>query len=136
MKTASVKVEMILLIVEDSAAVRRMIRSLVTDLAEECYECADGAEALAAYRAHRPDWVLMDLEMGEVDGLTATRQIKADWPEARVVIVTNYDDAELRAAARSAGACQYVLKENLLELRRILLGERPGTETTPHDASP
>jgi len=88
-----------LLIVEDSAQMRRMIKSLVSDLATELYECADGAEALSAYREHRPDWVLMDIKMGEVDGLEATREIISAFPEARICIVTNYDDDELREAA-------------------------------------
>jgi len=69
---------------------------------------------------HRPDWVLMDIDLPEVDGINATRQIVAAHPEARVVIVTSYDDAGLRETARSAGACEYVVKENLIEIRCIL----------------
>jgi len=109
-----------LLIVEDSQQMRREIKLFVSDLAEEIGECGDGAGALAAYSAQHPDWVLMDIRMEEVDGLTATRQIKAAYPEARIVILTGYDDVELREAARSAGACEYVTKQNLLEVRRIL----------------
>ena len=108
------------LIVEDSAPMRRMIKSLIADLATELYECSDGAEARAAYRKHRPDWVLMDIQMGEMDGLEATREIIAAFPEARILIVTNYDDDELRKAARSAGASDYVLKDNLIDVRRVL----------------
>ena len=64
----------------------------------------------------------MDIRMKEVDGLTATQQITTVWPDARVVIVTSYNDASLREAARQASACGYVLKEDLLELRSILAG--------------
>ena len=110
-----------ILIVEDNQAMLQMIRRMVTDVADQISECNDGAAACELYSKLRPDWVLMDIEMGEVNGLTATRQIKASYPEARVVIVTNYDDAQLRETARVAGACDYVLKENLLALRRILL---------------
>jgi CheY-like chemotaxis protein len=109
-----------LLIVEDSQQMRQEIKLFVSDLAEEIGECCDGAEALAAYAAHRPDWVLMDIMMEKMDGLTATRQIKTTYPEARIMILTGYDDADLRAAAEGVGACEYVTKENLLELRRIL----------------
>jgi DNA-binding NarL/FixJ family response regulator len=84
---------------------RRMIRRLVMDLADEIGECGDGAEALAMYSELRPDWVLMDIEMKQTNGIVATRQIKADFPTARIVMVTNYDDATLREAARAAGAC-------------------------------
>jgi two-component system response regulator DegU len=112
-----------LLIVEDNAQMRRMIRNVVKDLAEEISECADGAEALSLYEQHRPEWVLMDIRMQGVDGLSATRQIKSAFADARIIIVTNYDDAHLREAARQAGACDYVLKENLLEVVRILKNE-------------
>ena len=109
-----------LLIVEDNAKMRRMLKSLVADLASAVHECSDGAQALAAYAAARPDWVLMDIAMKDLDGISATRALKAAWPEARIIIVTSYDSAELRQAAQEAGACGYVLKENLLEVRRLL----------------
>ncbi len=111
---------MSILIVDDSAPMRRMIRSFVKDLAAEIQECGDGAEVLPVYAAQRPDWVLMDITMKQTDGLTATRQLLAQWPLAHVVIVTNYDDDMLREQARQAGAQGYILKENLLEVRRFL----------------
>ena len=109
-----------LLIVEDNPAVRRVIRSIVAALAEDIFECEDGLQALAAYHAHRPDFVLMDVAMNGLDGIAATRQIRATDPDAKVIIVTNYDEADLREAARAAGACDYVLKEDLLTLRQLL----------------
>ena len=111
---------MSLLIIDDNQQMRRLISSLVSDLASVIVECSDGAEALEAYTLHRPDWVLMDIRMKQTDGIAATREIKAAHPEARVCIVTDYDDPMLRAAARSAGACDYVLKDNLIEVRRVL----------------
>jgi len=111
---------MTVLIVEDNASVRQLIRSIVANLAEKIHECEDGAMALAAYLEYRPDVVLMDIEMKELDGIAATTQIKAAHPAANVVIVTNYDDAELREAARNAGACGYVLKHSLLEINDFL----------------
>jgi CheY-like chemotaxis protein len=109
-----------LLIVEDHPAMRQMMRRMVADLANKICECGDGAEALEAYRELQPDWVLMDLQMPRVGGLAATQQLLVYDPAAHVVVVTNYDDAALREAAREAGACGYVLKENLLELRGLL----------------
>jgi CheY-like chemotaxis protein len=109
-----------LLIVEDNKQMRDMMKSILADLAQAVYECGDGSEAFASYAEHKPNWVLMDIEMKELDGISATRQIMAAFPEAHIVIVTNYDDADLREAARRAGACEYVVKENLLGLRRIL----------------
>ncbi|MCI0487594.1 MAG: response regulator, partial [Blastocatellia bacterium] len=68
-----------------------------------------------------PDWVLMDIMMERVDGITATREIRRAFPDARIVIVTNFDDAKFRDAAREAGAGYYVPKENLMAVRAVLL---------------
>ncbi len=114
---------MTILIVEDNDSMRQMIKKLLGDLTDAFKECVDGAQALATYGQHRPDWVLMDIKMKEMDGLAATIQIKAAFPEAQIIIVTGHDDARLREAAHSAGACAYVNKENLFELRRILVQE-------------
>jgi DNA-binding NarL/FixJ family response regulator len=105
-----------LLIVEDNPGVRSVIRSLMAAVTSEIIECADGTEALALYNLQQPDLVLMDIQLGATDGIAAARQIRAADPAARVIMVTNYDQLDLREAARQAGAWGYVLKENLLEL--------------------
>ena len=110
-----------LLIVDDKAEVRRMIRRFVGDLAVEISETDDGESALDAYAALLPDWVLMDIEMKHTNGIVATERIRAAYPQANIVIVTNYDDDCLRERATAAGACGYVLKENLLALRSMLM---------------
>jgi CheY-like chemotaxis protein len=117
--------KMKLLIAEDNPAMRQMIRRLVAGLAEDICECGDGAAAVAAYQQARPDWVLMDLEMPGVNGLTAMQEIVRYDPAARVLIVTSHNDAGLRAAAVAAGACGYVLKENLWEVQQLLATPLP-----------
>ena len=71
-----------LLLVDDNDQMRGLLRLLVEDLAETIYECRDGAEAVTVYAAERPSWVLMDIQMGEMDGLTATRRITGQFPAA------------------------------------------------------
>lgn len=112
-----------LLIVDDSKQMRRMIKTFVEDLVDEFAECSDGGEALAAYREHHPDIVLMDLKMLRTDGFAATKQIKTAFPEARIVIVSQWDDDALRRKAALAGAEDYVGKADLIPLRHILAGE-------------
>jgi len=95
----------------------------VSDLADTVVECSDGAEALEAYMKYQPEWVLMDLKMKLVDGIAATEQIKSNYSDAKIMIVTDYDDANLRETALRAGAREYVVKEDLLALRLILQGK-------------
>lgn len=109
-----------LLIVDDNKQVRRMIRSLVEDLDGEIFECADGAEAVSACEDRQPDWVLMDVQMEKMDGLTATRKIKNFFPQTKVVIVTNHADAKTRQAASDAGASAFLCKDNLMSLRELI----------------
>ena len=101
----------------------RLLKQLLSDLADVIVECADNEEAVATYAVEQPDWTLMDLHMERLGGIEATRRIRAAWPEARILIVTEYDDEHWRAAARQAGACGYLLKEDLLAVRR-----RPQTQ--------
>lgn len=110
-----------LLIVDDNPAVRRMIRRFVADLADEITEIDDGAGALAAYTSFLPDWVLMDIEMKQVSGIAAAAAITAAFPDANILMVTSYGDDILREKAAGAGARGYVLKENLFDLRGLLM---------------
>ena len=114
-----------LLIVDDNDAMRRLIKALVGGLASVIYECTDGVQALEMYERFHPDLILMDIEMVEMDGLTATQQIIAAYPETKIVMVTKYGNERLREAARQAGACGYVLKENLMDLHDVLASKLP-----------
>ena len=108
------------MIVDDSAEVRRMITSFIGDLVTEFVECDDGYEALATYAEHRPDLVLMDYQMTRMNGFQATRAIKKDFPDAYIVIVSQWDSAALREAAKDSGADAYINKKSLLPLRDLV----------------
>ena len=122
---------MILLIVDDHAGMRQLIATIVNDMAERIHECTDGSQALAAYDEYKPDWVLMDIRMNNMDGIAATHEIKRAHPDARIVIVTDYDHPDLRLSAQLAGACEYVSKQNLLEIRKILSRDESSRDGPP-----
>ena len=90
---------------------------------QEFHECSDGLEAVRSYELFRPDWVLMDIKMPGMDGLAAAKNIIRDFPGARIIFVTNFDDHDLRDAARRTGARGYVLKERLFELEELMQKE-------------
>jgi DNA-binding NarL/FixJ family response regulator len=101
-------------VADDQAAVRDGLVALlsVTAGVEVVGEAADGAAAVAAAEALRPDVVLMDLRMPGVDGVEATRRIGQGVPGVRVVVLTTHaDDASILKALR-AGATGYLTKES------------------------
>ena len=116
------------LLADDQALLRagfRMLLESAPDI-EVVAEAHNGGTAVALTRAHRPDVVLMDLKMPEVDGVTATRRITAD-PElaaVRVVVLTTFGDDESVFAALRAGASGFLLKdtepEDLLQGIRVV----------------
>ena len=108
------------LIVEDNPKMRRMLADSIGHKFEEIYECTDGDQAFLLYRQHHPDWVLMDWQMPHKDGITATREIIAEFPTANICLVTSYNDEFLKSEALEAGASGFVLKNNLLELEVVL----------------
>jgi DNA-binding NarL/FixJ family response regulator len=63
---------------------------------------------------------MMDIKMPKLDGISATLRIKKAFPEARIVVVSQYDDPEVREGACRAGAAGYVLKDNLLAILEII----------------
>ena len=107
-----------------------MMMSYLSDVVDEFVELSDGIEALAGYEIHKPDVVLMDIEMKHMDGLTATKNIIRDFPAAVIVIVSQFESARLREGARDAGACDYINKTCLSPLRdlvdQISRDHRPG----------
>lgn len=97
-----------------------MIKEVLADIVSEMHECSDGISAIESYKKYHPDIVLMDIKMKTISGLVATQQIIEHDSKARVIIVTNYDDNNLREAARQAGACEYFLKEEIFKLPEYL----------------
>jgi DNA-binding NarL/FixJ family response regulator len=120
------------LIAEDHELVRdgfKLMLDYEQDL-EVVGEASNGQEAVELCRSLKPDLVLMDVRMPQMDGLEATRQIKAEQPEISVLIITTYENTDYLLEAIKAGAAGYVLKDApnqqlLNAMRRSLEGESP-----------
>lgn len=101
-----------ILIVDDEKAVRTALGRLLATRKEWLVvgEAADGAEAIGMARELRPDIVIMDITMPEMNGLDATPEIKKALPGAEVLIFTQHDSRQMIRQAQSAGASGYLLK--------------------------
>ncbi len=108
------------LIVDDNSDMRQTLARYIKNEGDEILECDDGADALALYQLHQPDWVLMDINMKRVGGIEATQNILAAHPNAKIIIVTDYGDKFFRKAASDAGAHGFITKEDLAELQSII----------------
>ncbi len=121
-----------LLVVDDHAFMRVAVNSILAmdDALEVVGEARDGEEAIALCRELGPDLILMDVSMPRMDGLEATREIKAEFPLTSVLILTGHADHRLLMDAVKAGAAGYVLKgehpHHILDaVRAVLSGETP-----------
>jgi len=119
-----------LLIVDDHTLFREGLLAIflgVTDI-EVVGEASSGAEAVQKARDLQPDIILMDIQMEDRNGIDATRQILADLPEMRIIMLTMLEDSESLFAAMMAGARSYVLKgadkaEVLKTIRAVASGD-------------
>jgi DNA-binding NarL/FixJ family response regulator len=120
-----------ILIVDDHPLLREGIAAVIqgeTDM-ELVGEAGNGREAIELFRKHRPDVTLMDLQMPELDGVAATAAIRAEWSDARIVMLTTYRGDAQALRALKAGASGYLLKSmirtDLLEaVRSVHAGHR------------
>ena len=105
------------LLVDDQELVRSGLRRILRrkDGFAIVGECADGGEVAEAVAQHRPDVVVMDLRMREVDGIEATRRLRSDPESPPVLVLTTFDDDELLSGALRAGAAGFLLKDSPAE---------------------
>jgi DNA-binding NarL/FixJ family response regulator len=125
-----------ILTVDDHPLLRKGIAALVNgepDL-KLVAEAANGEEAIEAFRSHRPDVTLMDLQMPGMDGTTAIGRIRDEFPNARIIVLTTYTgDAQVLRALR-AGARAYILKGHVhKELLETIRAVHAGQKRIPPD---
>jgi DNA-binding NarL/FixJ family response regulator len=112
------------LIAEDNLQMRQSIMRFLSKNVPNhhtFYEAADGGEAIQLYDRFSPDWVLMDIIMEPMNGLTAAKAILASHPRAKIIVLTSFNDANYRMAAQEAGTVAFVSKDHLQEIPAIFL---------------
>jgi DNA-binding NarL/FixJ family response regulator len=119
------------LCVDDHPVVRDGLRAIISTQPDLSVvdEAGDGLECVTKYRQHKPDVVVMDLRMPGLGGVDATLQIRGEFPDARIIVLTTYEGDEDIYRALEAGAQAYLLKEmvrtELLQtIREVHLGKR------------
>ena len=130
-----------ILIVDDNETVRRSLRSLISTRPGWmiCGEAVDGLDAIEKAKAMRPDVVLMDISMPRMNGLEATRILRKELPEVKVVIVSQNDPAIVQHQAREVDAAAHVAKNHIARdlfstLDRIV-GKDSATNSLPEPTS-
>ena len=114
-----------ILIVDDHEIFRRGLRSLLESRGEIDIvgEANNGLEAIAKARELQPDIIVMDVSMPQMDGLEASRLIRNDRPDAKIIILSQHDSSQMLKAALEAGASAYVTKS---QVARALFGALEG----------
>jgi DNA-binding NarL/FixJ family response regulator len=118
-----------IMIVDDHDAIRLLIRSILTladnekSLGKGSLDIVDfesGEEAIAQYTAENPDFVLLDIELKTMSGFFVLKAILEKDPQAKIIIVTSYDNPGFRRNAKKLGAIDFVPKDQLSDIQPIL----------------
>lgn len=100
-----------ILIVDDAAFMRMMVKDILTKNGYEIAgEAEDGQKAVELYKEHQPDLVTMDITMPEMDGITALKEIKAQYPEAKIIMCSAMGQQAMVVDAIQAGAKDFIVK--------------------------
>ena len=126
-----------ILAVDDHALLRKGLAAVVNAELDMklVAEAANGEDALEKFRTHRPDVVLMDLQMPGLNGIEATTRILSEFPDARIIVLTTYKgDAQVLRALR-AGARAYLLKGHDRELIETIRAVMEGRKRIPPEVA-
>lgn len=99
-----------ILVVDDAAFMRMKATRLLSENGYEVIEASTGAEAVESFKRERPDAVLLDITMPDMDGITALKEIRALNPNARVAMVTAMGQQSIVMEALKAGASDFIVK--------------------------
>ena len=122
------------LVVDDETSIRRYLRAALTAQGLAVYEAADGQEALNAVLAHRPDLIILDLGLPDIDGIEVTRRLR-EWSQTPIIILSVREAEQDKIAALDAGADDYLTKPfgtgELLARMRVALRKQNASPNEP-----
>lgn len=121
-----------ILIVDDSASMRALLRSVLEDDGHEVTECEDGEQALVVFRSWTPDLIITDVYMSKLDGLSLVREIRA-LPTCRflpILVLTTEAGEEMKQRGRAAGATGWIVKPFQPDHLREVIGRVLRRRTT------
>jgi two-component system KDP operon response regulator KdpE len=122
------------LVVDDETSIRRYLRAALGAQGLTVYESATGLEAINAVLAHRPDIIILDLGLPDIDGIEVTRRLR-EWSQIPIIILSVREDEQDKIAALDAGADDYLTKPfgtgELLARMRVALRKKPSTLNEP-----
>jgi CheY-like chemotaxis protein len=110
-----------IMVVDDNKRMREVIIDTLSTIPCSIIECTNGQDAVDGYDRLSPDWVLMDVMMTPMNGITALSEIKKNHPRAKVIMVTNSVEEEISTASFKAGATAFVRKESLFQIPDLIL---------------
>ncbi|HSJ53593.1 MAG TPA: response regulator [Anaerolineae bacterium] len=97
------------LVVDDERAIRRFLRTMLAAHGYTVYEASDGREALSAVVGDRPDLIILDLGLPDIDGIEVTRQLR-EWTHTPIIVLSVREDEATKVAALDVGADDYLTK--------------------------
>ena len=109
----------LILVIDDEKSIRLSLTGALRDEGYRVTVAASGREGIEALRAEKPDVILLDIWMPEMDGLETLKQVKAEWPEQIVIMMSGHGNIETAVRATKLGAFDFV--EKPLSLERILV---------------
>jgi len=123
-----------ILVVDDEPAIRRFLRASLTAHGYTVFEAANGSEAVQAVPAHRPDLLILDLGLPDLDGVEVTRILR-EWSQLPIIVLSVREREEEKIAALDAGADDYLTKPfglgELLARIRVALRHQTSMSTDP-----
>jgi len=122
------------LVVDDEASIRRYLRAALGAQGLTVYETATGLEAINAVLSHRPDIIILDLGLPDIDGIEVTRRLR-EWSQTPIIVLSVREAEQDKIAALDAGADDYLTKPfgtgELLARMRVALRKQPASQNEP-----